>query len=136
MIDGIYDIAVDTPKLHRRGMLSLKSEGGAIVGILSVGEDVHEERFEGSCTDKEFTFEGSGSFPSLGEIDYVAHGSIWGNSLDVSIQTNKGTITFFGTQVGSSAGATTSSHDYLMKAAQGDFSDESTMYSGLFSDGS
>ena len=136
MIDGVYDIAVDTPKLHRRGMLSLKSDGEKIVGVLSVGEDLRDRRFEGAYADKEFSFEGTEDFPEIGEIEYSAHGSVWGNSLDVSIESSAGKITMFGTQVGNSAGAAVSSHDYLMKAARCDFSDESTMYSGLFSDGS
>ena len=135
MIDGTYDISVDTPKLHRRGTVSLKSTGEAIVGVLNVGEDLHEARFEGTCADKEFTFEGSGTFPSVGDIEYVAKGSVWGNSLDISVETNAGKITMFGTRIGGSAGANVSSHDYMMKASRADFShDDGAMYSGLFSD--
>ena len=134
MIDGLYDIAVDTPKLHRRGTLTLRSNEGKIAGILNVG-DLEDARFAGTCEGKEFTFEGSGEFPSVGQIDYVAKGSIWGNSIDVKCETSAGVITMFGTQIGSSAGAVRSSHDYIMSASTGDFSDESTMYSGLFADG-
>ena len=135
MIDGLYDISVDTPKLHRRGTVSLKSDQGSIVGILNVGEDLRDERFEGTCEDKEFTFEGSGEFPSVGQIDYVAKGSVWGNSLDIAVESSAGKITMFGTQLGGSAGAVQSSHDYMMKASRADFSDDSMMYSGLFADG-
>ena len=135
MIDGLYDIAVDTPKLHRRGMLTLKSGEGKIAAILSVGEDLKDERFAGTCEGKEFTFTGAGEFPSVGQIDYVAKGSIWGNSIDVKCETSVGVITMFGTQIGSSAGAVRSSHDFIMSASGGDYSDESTMYSGLFADG-
>ena len=134
MIDGLYDIAVDTPKLHRRGTLTLRSNEDKIAGILNVG-DLEDARFAGTCEGKEFTFEGSGEFPSVGQIDYVAKGSIWGNSIDVKCETSAGIITMFGTQIGSSAGAVRSSHDYIMSASTGDFSDESTMYSGLFADG-
>ena len=135
MIDGLYDISVDTPKLHRRGTISLRSDEGSIVGILNVGEDLKDAHFEGTCEDKEFTFEGSGEFPSVGQIDYVAKGSVWGNTLDITVESSAGKITMFGTQLGGSAGAVQSSHDYMMKASRADFSDDSMMYSGLFADG-
>ena len=136
MIDGLYDIAVDTPKLHRRGTLALKSEESAIIGVLNVGEDLKDERFAGTCEGKEFTFEGAGEFPSVGQVDYVAKGSIWGNSIDIKCETSAGVITMFGTQIGASAGAVRSSHDFIMSASTGDFSDkDGTMFSGLFADG-
>lgn len=136
MIDGLYDIAVDTPKLHRRGTLTLKSNDDKIAAILNVGEDLQDERFAGTCKDKEFTFEGSGEFPSVGQIDYVAKGSIWGNSIDIKCETSAGTITMFGTQIGSSAGAVRSSHDFIMQASTGDMGDsEGVMFSGLYADG-
>ena len=136
MIDGLYDIAVDTPKLHRRGMLTLKSNEDKIAAILSVGEDLKDERFAGTCEGKEFVFEGSGAFPSVGQIDYVAKGSIWGNSIDIKCETSAGIITMFGTQIGSSAGAVRSSHDFIMQASSGDTSDpDGMMFSGVFADG-
>ena len=135
MIDGLYDISVDTPKLHRRGTISLRSDEGSIVGVLNVGEDLRDAHFEGTCADKEFTFEGSGEFPAVGKIDYVAKGSVWGNTLDIAVESSIGKITMFGTQLGGSAGAVKSSHEYMMKASRADFSDDSMMYSGLFADG-
>lgn len=136
MIDGLYDIAVDTPKIHRRGTLTLKSNGDKIAAILSVGEDLKEARFAGTCEGKEFTFEGVGEFPSVGQIDYVAKGSIWGNSIDIKCETSAGAITMFGTQIGSSAGAVRSSHEFIMGASTGDVSDpDGMMFSGLFADG-
>ena len=135
MIDGLYDIAVDTPKLHRRGTLALKSDEGEIAGVLNVG-DLQDACFAGTCEGKEFTFEGSGEFPSVGQIDYIAKGSIWGNSIDVKCETSAGVITMFGTQIGASAGAIVSSHEFIMAASTGDFSDKNgTMFSGLFADG-
>ena len=135
MINGTYDISVDTPKLHRRGTISLKSDQNAIVAVLNVGEDLQGARFEGTCADKEFTFEGAGDFPSIGQIDYVAKGSVWGNTLDITVESSAGKITMFGTQLGGSAGSMESSHDYMMRASRADFSDDSMMYSGLFADG-
>ena len=135
MINGTYDISVDTPKLHRRGTISLRSDEGTIAAVLNVGEDLRDARFEGTCADKEFTFEGSGEFPSVGQIDYSAKGSVWGNTLDITVESSIGKIMMFGTQLGGSAGAMESSHDYMMRASRADFSDDSVMYSGLFSDG-
>lgn len=135
MIDGTYDISIDTPKIHRRGTLSLKSDESTIVGLLKAGE-WEGARFEGTCADKEFTFEGAGDFPSVGQIDYVAKGSIWGSSIDVKCETSAGVITMFGTQIGASAGVEKSSHDYIMSASTGNAcDDEGMMYSGLYADG-
>ena len=57
MIDQLYDIAIDTPKYHRRGTLALKSTGTDIVAKLQVS-DLDEMEFVGTCADKEFDFEG------------------------------------------------------------------------------
>ena len=76
VIDGLYDIAVDTPRLHRRGTLALESNEDKIAGVLNVG-DLQNLRFSGTCSGKEFTFQGSGEFGDVGQIDYVAKGSIW-----------------------------------------------------------
>lgn len=136
MIDGTFDISVDTPKLHRRGTIALKSDGDAIVGVLNVGEDLRDERFEGACADKEFSFEGEGDFPTVGHVEFVAKGSVWGNSLDIDCETNIGKITMFGTRIGAAAGAEVSSHEFMMKASRADFSDDVTMYSGTYGDAS
>ncbi len=136
MIDGTFDISVDTPKLHRRGTIALKSEGDAIVGVLNVGEDLKGARFEGSCADKEFSFQGSGEFPSVGQIDYTATGSVWGNSLDIAVESSAGKITIFGTRLGGAAGIEASSHEFMMKASRADFSAEDIMYSGSYGDAS
>ena len=135
MIDGLFDIAVDTPKLHRRGTLSLKSEDDKIAGVLDVG-DLKGLRFAGTCAGKEFEFAGEGDFGAVGHIDYAAKGSVWGNSIDVRCETSAGVITMFGTQIGPSAGAIVSSHDFIMSAASGDFTTGAdAMYSGLYADG-
>ena len=135
MINATYDISVDTPKLHRRGTIELRSDKDAIVAVLNVGEELRGARFEGTADGKAFAFEGSGEFPSIGQIDYVAKGSVWGSTLDIAVESSAGKITIFGTQLDSSAGSIASSHDYMMKASRADFSDDSTMYSGLFADG-
>ena len=136
MIDGTFDISVDTPKLHRRWTISLKSEGDVVAAVLNVGEDLRDERFEGACSGKEFTFEGSGEFPSVGQIDYTAKGSIWGNSLDITVESSAGKIAMFGTRIGGSSGVLASSHEFMMKASRADFSAEDIMYSGAYGDAS
>ena len=134
MIDGLFDIAVDTPKYHRRGTLELKSSGGDITARLDVG-DAKGLEFSGACRDKDVEFEGRGDLPSLGEVSYRARGSVWGNSVSITCKTDAGKVEIFGTRLSSAAGNERSSHEYMMKASAGDFSDDSTMYSGLFADG-
>ena len=62
--------------------------------------DLQDARFAGTCEGKEFAFEGSGEFPAVGQINYTAKGSIWGNSIDIKCETSAGVVTMFGTQIG------------------------------------
>ena len=135
MIDQLYDIAIDTPKYHRRGTLALKSAGSDIVAKLQVS-DLDEMEFVGTCADKEFDFEGKRDLPSLGLVNFKAHGSVWGNSVTATCETDAGKVELFGTELSGKAGATKSSHDYIMTASTGDvLSDDGTMFSGLYADG-
>ena len=135
MIEGTYDVAVDTPKHHKRGTLALKSTGAHIVMRLNLTE-LEPMEFVGTCEDKAFAFEGTGKFPGLGSVDYKAQGEVWGNSLDIKCETSAGIVTIFGTRLSGSAGDLKSSHEYLMKASTAQFDrDDSTMYSGLYADG-
>ena len=135
MIEGTFDVAVDTPKLHRRGTLALKSEGDALVARLNVGQ-LEGIMLSGTCEDKEFAIEGTAEFGELGEVEFSAKGEIWGNSIDVKCDTSIGAVTVFGTRLSMSAGDMKSSHEYMMAASRAEFSaDDGTMYSGLYADG-
>ena len=135
MIEGLFDISIDTPKLHRRGTLSLKSEGETIMGRLQQGDEI-DVTVRGTCKDKEFHFEGSDEFGDLGTVEYKADGSVWSSSIDVTCETSIGKVTMFGTALSTSAGELKSSHEYMMAAASGDFdNNDGTMYSGLYADG-
>ena len=134
MIDGLFDVSIDTPKYHRRGTIALKSAGEEIAAQLRVA-DLDEMTFTGTCADKEFDFSGNANLPSLGQVDYVAHGSVWGNSVTITCDTDAGKVELFGTRLSSAAGAPRSSHEYMMKASTGEFGKDSTMYSGLYADG-
>ena len=134
MIDQLFDIAVDTPKYHRRGTLALKSSGADIVAKLQVS-DLEEMEFTGTCADKEFDFAGERDLPSLGFVSFKAHGSVWGNSISLTCETDAGKVEIFGTELSSKAGGARSSHEYIMRASTGDACDDGTMYSGLFADG-
>ena len=135
MIEGTFDVAVDTPKYHKRGTLALAGEGTQIRALLKVSE-LDDMVFAGSCAEKEFTFEGTGEFGRLGQIDYKAKGEVWGNSLDAKVESSGGVITIFGTRLSASAGDFKSSHEYMMAASRAEFSaDDGTMYSGLYADG-
>ncbi len=133
MIVGTFDIAIETPKYHRRGTLALKSDGDRIMARLSAG-DMEDVEFAGTCDGQEFCFEGRGEFPLVGAICYKAKGNVWGNTLNLACETDAGKITMFGTRLSTSAGEFKSSHEYMMAAASGDFSGDGTMYSGLYSD--
>lgn len=135
MIQGTFDVSIDTPKLHRRGTLMLQSEGERIAARLTVSEREPLD-FGGTCADKSFHFEGTADLPSLGNVSYNADGEVWGNSIDVKCQTDAGLVTIFGTRLSNSIGDMGSSHEYMMKASTGEFDDnDNAMYSGRYADG-
>ena len=135
MIEGTFDISIDTMKYHRRGTVALKSNAGIIAAELNAA-DLEPMYFEGTCEDKDFTIEGSGEFGLHGHVDFTAQGSVWGNSIDIKCETNVGPITMFGTRISTSAGEFKSSHEYMMAASKAEFSAaDGTMYSGLYADG-
>ena len=135
MIEGTFDISVDTPKYHRRGTLALKSNEGAIAAELQVS-DLDPMYFEGTCEDKDFEIVGEGEFGMHGHVEFTAKGSTWGNSIDVKCDTSIGVVTMFGTRISASVGEFKSSHEYMMAASRADFSaTDGTMYSGLYADG-
>ena len=136
MVNGTFDIAVDTPKYHRRGVISLQSNGGAIAAQMNVS-DIEGLRFSGTCHDKEFEFKGEEEFGDLGLVQFDAKGNVWGNSLTINCETSVGKVTIFGTRISTQAGEFKSSHESLMAAAAGDFeSGARTMYSGTYGDAS
>ena len=135
MIDGTFDIAIDTPKRHRRGTLALKSDGNAIAALLNVGE-IEGLRLDGTCEGKDFKFSGTSEFGDLGAVEYEASGNVWGNSVTITCETSIGKTTLFGTRISSAAGEFESSHKYIMSASRCEFENgDSTMYSGLYADG-
>ena len=135
MIEGTFDVAIETPRYHRRGVLALKSSGERIAAKLDIGDEMSFE-FMGTCADKDFEFEGAGEFGRLGAISYEAKGNVWGNSVTVQCATDAGKIEVFGTRLSTAAGAFKSSHEYVMAGSTGDFAkNEGTMYSGLYADG-
>lgn len=135
MINGLFDVAIDTPKYHRRATLDLVSEGASIAAVLTISE--HDPLyFEGTCADKEFDFEGDADLPGIGPGGYKAHGSVWGNSVTLTCDTVAGKVEVFGTRLSASTGGVKSSHEYMMSASTGDVAaDDGTMYSGLYADG-
>ena len=136
MIMGTFDVAIDTPKRHKRATIALKSNEGRIAARLDMG-DVRGLEFAGTCVDQDFAFEGSTDFgEDIGEISYSVKGNVWGNSINAKCETSIGNVTIFGTRLSREAGEFKSSHDYLMAAAADDFSDEATMYSGAYGDAS
>ena len=135
MLDGTYDVAIDTPKYHKRGMLTLHSAGDKLAVRLEL-KDAEPLDFAGTCDGHDFTVEGAAELGSLGHVELKATGNVWGNSITASCESSIGKIELFGTQVSASTGGAQSSHDYIMQASTGEFGrDDNTMYSGLFADG-
>lgn len=135
MVSGTYDVSIDTPRFHRRGVLLLSGAGDTVAAQLKIGEDEPLE-FNGPLAEKDFAFEGIGDFPGLEQVAYTAKGDVWGNSVSITFETDGGKVEVFGTRLSGAAGGEKSSHEYMMAGGRGEFgSDDNTMYSGLFGDG-
>ena len=135
MIEGTFDVSVDTMKYHRRGTIALKSNEAAIDAEVKVS-DLAPMCFTGTCEGKDFEVAGEGEFGMHGHVEFTAKGNVWGNSIDIKCESSVGPITIFGTRIAASAGEFKSSHEYMMAASRADFSPtDGTMYSGMYSDG-
>lgn len=135
MISGTFDVAIDSPKVHKRGTAALKGDGDGLTALLKFADaDFADVVFTGTCDGTQIELAGETDLYGIGL--YRATGEVWGNSLDVKAETALGKVTVYGTRLSGSAGDLKSSHEYLMRASTGEFgSDDNTMFAGRFADG-
>ena len=113
MMEGVFDVAIDTPKTHKRAKVRLKSAENRMVAALVLADGT-EVVLVGTCEGQEFTVSGSGEFGDVGAVDVsTAKGSVWSNSLSVECETSIGRVEVFGTRLAGSAGDFAGADNYL-----------------------
>lgn len=91
-----YDVSLDTPKHHYRGVITINYKGGKASATIDInGLGCFEA--QGSYEDKDFEFSGIAEPNDSERVEFDARGQLWGNSLDFKAQSNIGEIVVFGT---------------------------------------
>ena len=97
MIDGTYNIEVDTPFGRKSGKVVLRSEGDTAIGEIDapiVGKQHVEGRLEGDT----FSTEGEFKIKLVGKVNYSLKGEVVGDDLRISIDSNKGSFELKGSR--------------------------------------
>ena len=97
MIEGKYQLKLNTPMGDITGMLELKMQNKELYGVLEVMGGKNQFR-GGKVEDNKFIFKGEFNTP-LGLINYNLLGIVDGNKLDIYAETNKGRFKLDGTRV-------------------------------------
>ena len=99
MIDGIYEISIDTPLANRPGRAELHSNGDTVTGVIDAPV-IGEQSIEGKL-DSENSFTAEGSFPLFlfGVIEYTLKCAVNGDDIAITILSSKGNFNFTGTRV-------------------------------------
>ena len=95
MIDGMYNIEVDTLLGRRPGTVEMRTEGDTVfvdIDAPVIGEQHVEAKTEGDS----FTAEGSFRVFLLGEITYTLHCEVKGDDLNIHIDSSKGVFELIG----------------------------------------
>lgn len=91
-----YDVSLDTPKHHYRGVITINYKGGKASAEIDINDLGHFEA-QGIYEDKDFEFSGIAEPDGFERIEFEAKGQLWGNSLDFKARSNIGEIVVFGT---------------------------------------
>ena len=95
MIDGTYNIALDTPLGHKSGTVTIRTAGETAVADIDAPM-IGKQRIEGRVDGDAFSAQGSLKIMLVGKVDYTLKGTVIDDYLRVDIQTNKGAFTLEG----------------------------------------
>ena len=89
MIDGKYNVEMDTPLGHKKGTVEMTTEGDTVYA------DIHapiigKKRATGHVEGDTFTAEGTFKVPLVGKITYSLRGEVVGDDMRISIDSSKG----------------------------------------------
>ncbi len=97
MIDGTYNMMVNTPLGPQPATATLRSNGDTYTGDIDAPV-IGEQHIEGPVKDDVFTAEGSFELLLIGEIVYKLTGKLEGDKLHITIDSNKVSLELEGTR--------------------------------------
>ena len=98
MIDGTYDLLINTPIGDKRGTATLKTEGDALHVDVKV-KGFPRQRGTGTVNGAAFAAEGGVKIPLKGKIDYQISGTVIDDLLDAECKTSKGKLHIAGLRI-------------------------------------
>ena len=90
-----YDVAIDTPKRHMKGTVTIDAKGSNATMKLET-EELGCIEADGTRVDMDYEFAGSVDVEGVGSVEYSAKGQLWGNSLDFTAETSAGKVVVYG----------------------------------------
>lgn len=97
MLDGFYNMEMDTPLGLKKGTIALRTEGDKAYAHIDAPV-IGKKEFECQADGDTFVFDGSFKALLVGSITFVARGEVEGDDIRVTLETNKGTFTVKGTR--------------------------------------
>ena len=99
MIDGTYEIQIDSPMGRKPGSIALRTDGDTAIGEIDAPV-IGKQRVEGQL-EGENGFRAQGTFKLLfvGKIEYTLHGEVDGDVLNIAIKSSKGDFDIAGNRV-------------------------------------
>ncbi len=98
MIDGTYRMEIDSPLGHKRGTVTMRTEGNVVYADIDapiIGKVTSQGHVDGDNVSGEGMFK----LGLFGKVSYKLQGRVEGDKLHITINTNKGTITAEGTRI-------------------------------------
>lgn len=99
MIDGTYDIGVETALGYKKGKIVLKTDGSTVTADLEA-PIIGKRRGTGIVEGNAFRAQGSASILLIGKIDFEIQGEVVGDVIDMDVHTSKGNLHVEGVRVG------------------------------------
>ena len=95
MIDGTYNIEVDTPFGRKQGTVAIRTEGDVAIADIDAPV-VGKQHVEGRAEGDRFTSEGEFKIKLVGKVTYSLQGEVVGDDLNISIDSSKGSFQLAG----------------------------------------
>ena len=99
MIDGTYDIGVETALGYKTGKITLKTDGSTVTADLDA-PIVGKRRGTGMVEGNSFRAQGSARILLVGKIDFELKGEVIGDVIEMDVRTSKGNLHVEGVRVG------------------------------------
>lgn len=95
MIDGTYNIQIDTPLGRKQGKVVMRSEGSKAIADIDA-PFVGKQRVEGRADGDTFTAEGEFKVKLVGKVRFSLTGVVEGDDVKIHIDSSKGEIELAG----------------------------------------